>query len=83
MIARSLLCVFALLTGQALSEDFKIFRTVSSTSNPGDFKDGMPVYLPAEDKKNNGLFTGNYLLCSSCTVSYFFGTTDISGGTDD
>ena len=67
------------------AEDFMVFNTTSSTGSPGNFSDGLYTILPAEDKSYNGVFTGNYLLCTSCTISYIFGTKtdDMKGGTEE
>jgi hypothetical protein len=59
------------------AEDFMVFNTTSSTGSPGNFSDGLYTLLPAEDKSHNGVFSGSYLLCSSCTVSYMFGTKTV------
>ena len=66
--------IMALMVARVFAQDFMVFHTISSRDNPGNFSDGMYVYLPAKDNSFQGTFTGSYLLCSSCSISYTFGT---------
>ena len=76
------LCVLASLTTHVVSQDFQVFHTVSSKGDPGNFTDGLFTYLPARAKVGFEQFTTEYLLCSSCTVSYIFGSLDGLPNTD-
>ena len=66
--------ILAMMVARVFAQDFMVFHTISSRDNPGNFSDGMYVYLPAKDNTFSGTFSGSYLLCSSCTISYTFGT---------
>ena len=43
---------------------------------PTDFKDGTPTYAKVTRDFDEGPKLEQFLLCTSCTVSYIFGTID-------
>ena len=60
-----------------LAEDnYVILQTEETIDNPTTFKEGLPQYVTLSDDKQNAL--GQFLLCTSCTISYMFGTPPVN-----
>ena len=60
-----------------LAEDkYVILQTEESDDTPTNFKEGLPQYVTLTDDKQNSL--GQFLLCTSCTISYMFGTPPVN-----
>ena len=60
------------------SADYLEFPLYDSNDRPTEFKDGLMTYLKAT--RDYGALDEppleNFLLCTSCTISYIFGTLD-------
>ena len=54
------------------------FQMTDARDKPTQFRDGLPTYLHVsryEDQESQvGLIAEEFLLCTSCTISYIFGT---------
>lgn len=54
------------------------FPVYDSNDRPTEFKDGLPTYarLTRDNVQTDEGKLEQFLLCSSCTISYMFGTRD-------
>ena len=71
---QNILIYFLILLGTCVLADdnYVILQTEETDDNPTNFKEGLPQYVTLLDDKGESL--GQFLLCTSCTISYMFGT---------
>lgn len=58
-------CIFA-------KDNYVLLQTEEGSDRPTGFKEGLPSYVSLVDDQQTSL--GQFLLCTSCTISYMFGT---------
>lgn len=66
----------ALMLAQGVVADYLEFPVYDSNFMPTGFKDGTPVYAQLTRDWDQGEKLEQFLLCTSCTVSYIFGKID-------
>ena len=55
------------------TSNYITLKTEETTATvPKGYKEGLPLYLRPTDENDNDL--GQFLICTSCTISYMFGT---------
>ena len=55
------------------SSQYVVLQTEETIDNPTGFKEGLPQYVTLSDGDDFSNL-GQFLLCTSCTISYMFGT---------
>ena len=53
------------------ASQYVVLQTEETIDNPTGFKEGLPQYVSLRDDTGD---LGQFLLCTSCTISYMFGT---------
>ena len=89
-ISRTLAMGSSLLLAESLTNaGYLSFPVHDSTDRPTEFKDGLPTYVKltkdfGESDEAEGALE-QFLLCTSCTISYIFGKKDelSTGGTTE
>ena len=63
-------------------DNYVVLQTEEAEDTPTHFKEGLPQYVSISSEED-GVQTalGQFLLCTSCTISYMFGVTP--GGTPE
>ena len=70
------LFAITLLVSLAQSQSsYAILQMEEAIDNPTGFKEGLPQYVSLKDETGD---LGQFLLCTSCTISYMFGTPSSS-----
>ena len=70
------LLAITLLVSLAQSQSsYAILQMEEAIDNPTGFKEGLPQYVNLKDETGD---LGQFLLCTSCTISYMFGTPSSS-----
>ena len=62
------------LVAAVASSKYVDFNVTDTTEQPMDFKDGLPVFVSVSYQDQNDVDEDldNFLLCTSCTISYVF-----------
>lgn len=71
-----------MLMAHVVSAALLEFPIFDSNDRPTDFKDGLPAYLNVTmdyGQGNDGKPLELFLLCTTCTISFIFGTPDEFG----
>ena len=80
-VRQALTLCSSLLLHEVIADDpvgYLQFEMTDARDKPTQFRDGLPTYLLVqryEDQDQSvGLIAEEFLLCTSCTISYIFGT---------
>lgn len=79
-LSRTLAAVSAMIVGSVESKYIE-FPVYDSTDRPTGFKDGLPAYVTATRDYDFDNPLEQFLLCTSCSISYIFGNPDDFAGT--